>query len=84
MDTPETVVVHIGPDRFTVGYYFVQGNELQMIGPHGDIVRTCILKPDDNVKAIASVLTKEIRTQFRGDLVEGFNEPLDMPETGIA
>ena len=84
MGTPETVVVHLGPDRFTVGYYMIEGNELQMIGPHGDIVRSHTLRPDDNVKAIASVLTKEIRKQFRGDIIEGFSDPLVMPEIGIA
>ena len=84
MDTPKSVVVHLGPNRFTVGYYLIEGNELHMLGPDGEIARTCTLKPDDNPQAIASVLTKEIRKQLRQEVVEGFNDPLEFPVTNIA
>ena len=84
MDTPESVVVHLGPDRFTIGYYQIEGNELQMLGPHGEIARTVTLKPEDNPKAIASVLTREIRKELRGEIVEGFNDPITFPEISIA
>lgn len=76
MATLNSVNVHLGPNRFTVGYYEIEGDELRMIGPEWEVLRTHTLRPGDNAKAIAAVLTKDIRAKLRGELVEGFNDPI--------
>jgi hypothetical protein len=80
MATLESVPVHLSPTRFTVGYYMVEGDTLQMIGPDGEIYSTHTLKPGDNARAIAGVLTKEIRSR----MVNPFWDEMKLPETGIA
>jgi hypothetical protein len=80
MATLEQVAVHIGPNRFTVGYYTITGDTLNMIGPDGETIRSCTLRPTDNPKAIATVLTKEIRSS----MVNPFWEPIVMKDMGIA
>lgn len=100
---PETVLVHLAPNRFTEGFYRIDGDLLVMtyrdgadvmIGD-GEYARriTHSMKPGDNVKAIAGLLTKEIRKLMSPELVEGFNDPIEgrihsnpikMPENGIA
>jgi len=67
MATLESVAVHLSPDRMTVGYYTVENGELKMwvkgLNGEPEVAATCILKPTDNAKAIAGVLTKEIRSR---------------------
>lgn len=76
----EQVAVHISPGRFTVGFYMVEGDELQMIGPDGEVFSRHALRPGDNAKAIASVLTKEIRSR----MINPFWDDMILPEGGIA
>ena len=84
MDTLEQVAVHLSPTRMTVGYYRIEGDELKMIGQdaQGDeiVLQTCVLKPTDNAKAIAGVLTKEIRSR----MVNPFWDDMSLPESGVA
>ena len=84
MDTLRQVAVHLSPGRMTVGYYRVEGAELRMVGQdaHGEeiVLQTCALRPTDDAKAIASVLTKEIRER----MVSPFWDDINLPENGVA
>jgi len=64
----------------TVGYYTVESDQLTMIGPDGEPISTCTLRPGDNAKAIAGVLTKEIRNR----MINPFWDDMALPEIGIA
>jgi len=78
-----SVTVHLGPNRFTQGFYRLDGNTLVMTYSDGTAVEpsvTCVLKPTDNPKAIASVLTKEIRER----MISPFWDDMSLPENGIA
>jgi len=80
---PETVLVHLSPTKFTQGFYRIDGDTLVMTYSDGSDVEppvSCVLKPTDNAKAIACILTKEIRSR----MVSPFWDDIDMPETGIA
>lgn len=77
------VLVHLTPDRFTTGYYRIDGETLVMTHSNGRDVEpavTCQLKPGDNAKAIASVLTKEIRSR----MVSPFWDQMKLPGNYVA
>lgn len=94
---PERVIVQLSfpkgdddPGRTTFGYYVVEDGILTMTDgegtpvrkPHnGDFYRHK-LRPDDNPRAIAGVLTREIRLAAHGGM-EGFNRPLTYRNFGI-
>lgn len=77
------VIVHLTPNRFTTGYYRIDGDTLTMTYHDGTDVEppvTCQLKPGDNAKAIASVLTKEIRNR----MVSPFWDEMNLPGNHVA
>jgi hypothetical protein len=79
---PESVLVHLSPGRFTEGFYKIEGDTLVMTYADGVPVEpavTCVLKPTDNAKAIAGVLTKEIRSR----MVNPFWDNMSLPEIGV-
>lgn len=80
MATLESVAVHINSGRMTVGYYTVENDILTMLGPDGEPMMTATLRPDDNPRAIASVLTKEIRSR----MINPFWDEMKLPEASIA
>jgi len=80
---PESVLVHLSPTKFTQGFYRMDGNTLVMTYSDGTDVEppvSCVLRPTDNAKAIAGVLTKEIRSR----MVSPFWDDMKLPENGIA
>ena len=80
---PEEVMVHLSPTRFTVGFYRIDGDTLTMTHYDGSDVEppvTCQLKPGDNAKAIASVLTKEIRSR----MINPFWDEMKLPGGYVA
>lgn len=87
----KSIIAYIGPNQITEGFYTLNGDTLTMVHADGNAVRmadasavTHIIKPSDNVEAIAKMLTKKIRTHFRGELVEGFSRNLEYPSQGVA
>jgi hypothetical protein len=84
MSEIQRVVVHLGPNRISEGFYTVEGDTLTMVFPNGASIplddpelTSAHLKPGDNARAIAGILTKKIRTAFLGEQVEGFSRELD-------
>jgi len=76
---PEVVNVHLGPNRFTQGFYRMDGDRLVMTFSDGSDVEPVVshtMRPGDNPRTIAAVLTKEIRARMHSP----FNDPIDWPE----
>ena len=78
------------PGRVTVGFYIIEDGKLTMTDENGKPVRSPIngdpyvhrLRPEDNAAAIASVLTKRIRSALRGDDGD-FNRRIEYSNAGI-
>lgn len=78
-----SVNVHLSADRFTQGFYRLDGDTLIMTYSDGSDLEpsvTALLRPTDNAQAIASVLTKEIRSRMHNP----FWDDMSLPENGIA
>jgi len=80
---PETVLVHLSSDRFTQGFYRMDGNTLVMTYSDGNDVEppvTHAMRPGDNAQVMAAILTKEIRSR----MISPFWDEMKMPENGVA
>ena len=74
--------------QITTGFYVVEDDVLIMTHPDGAPVDEFryrhTLRPTDNEKTIASIFTKEIRTEMLGEVVPGFTRHLSYPNAGVA
>lgn len=90
--TIQQVIVQIEPQRdgdpgqVTTGYFLIKGGTLSMTQADGTPVDgySHELRPGDNPKAIAGVLTKRIRAGFMSEAVPGFNRTMRFARVGIA
>lgn len=75
------------PGQVTTGYYKVTGDTLQMTFKDGRPLENPLysvrLHDGANVEAIASNLTKTIRSELQGEIVPGFNRPLSYPKARV-
>ena len=88
---PETVIVNLGPNRVAEGFYKVEDGKVIMTYADGDVVVSelgqtfeHVLREEDNPKAIAAVLTRQVRAAMSGELVPGFNDPMEYPRISVA
>jgi hypothetical protein len=94
MATPRTihkVIIHLGPNRISEGYYTLDEDLLTMTYSDGSPVIlsdgrrvTHDIKEGDNLRGIAAVLTGEVRKSLVNELVPGFGRDLDYPPAGNA
>jgi hypothetical protein len=88
------VFAQVAPNQVSEGFYTIEGGLLTMVLPDGSPVNlgskefprlvSHAMRPEDNERSIAVVLTKQVRTHFRGDKVEGFSDPITYQPAGIA
>lgn len=77
------VTVSLGRDRFTTGFYRMDGDVLVMTDDAGRDVQPAFrhkMREGDNERSIAAVFTKKIRETR----VSPFWKDLEYPELGIA
>ena len=76
------------PGQITTGFYVVEDGVLVMTHSDGAPVDEFRfrhrLQPKDNEEAIASIFTRQIRTEMLGEQVPGFTRSLDYPNVGVA
>jgi hypothetical protein len=97
MSDVQKVTVQISPARdndpgsVTFGYFKIDADGV-LIMTDGDGVPVRRqngeyykhrLEPDDNPRAIAAKLTREIRRMAHGETVAGFHQKLEYPKLGI-
>jgi hypothetical protein len=89
----QTVLVQIRPQstndpgQITEGFYEIQDGYLQMTYRDGkplDNPNYRVLLGDKNAREVAAHLTKLVRTELSGEVVEGFNRDLVYPRTFVA
>lgn len=81
------VFAQVAHNQVSEGFYTLEGGLLTMVLPDGKPVNlgddeyprlvTHTMRPEDYERSIAVVLTKQIRTHFRGGKIEGFSDPID-------
>lgn len=84
------VICYVGPNQISEGFYTLDAGQITMVHPDGKPVNLDgglvqhTMREGDNEEAIAKVLTRRIRKHFRGEIVEGFSNPINYPTIGIA
>ncbi len=84
------VNVQIGTNRIVEGFYTIEDGVLTMTFADGEPVKLDgltfqkAIQPGDKPHQVAGYLTKEIRRLTIGEVVEGFNNPINYPASGIA
>jgi len=85
------VTSYIGPNQICEGFYTLEDGLITMVRPDASPVKMeddslvqHQLKTGENEEAIAKILTKKIRAHFRGDTVDGFSNPIQYANMGIA
>lgn len=82
--------VQIGPNRIVEGFYTLENDVLTMTFADGEPVmldgfsfeRT--IQQGEKPHQVAGYLTKQIRQLTIGEVVEGFNNPINYPRVGVA
>lgn len=87
----QLVYAQLGNNRVAEGFYTLSDGLLTMVYRNGRPVVledgstvTHQMRPDDNARSIAVVLTKEIRKKLLKELIPGFGREIDYPSAGIA
>lgn len=76
----KSILAQVGTNQFTEGYYTLNDGLLSMVMADGSPAGiTHRMRPEDDERAIAVVLTRKIRAQLKGEIVPGFSRQLEYP-----
>ncbi len=81
---------YIGPNQISEGFYTIDDSKIAMVYLDGqpvminDTAVEHFLRDGENEETIAKMLTRRIRSHFRGSSVEGFDRQLEYPRTSVA
>ena len=79
----------ISPDQICEGHYTLENGVLTMVYANGEPVElptgpvTHAMRPDDDALCVAKVLTKEVRSKLRGEIVPGFSRFIPVTEVVV-